>query len=292
MSPAAESWTVRRMLAWMAEDFRAVAQQSARLDAELLLARVLGCDRVRLYMDLDRPLDQDELARLRELVRRRRSHEPVAYILGEKEFYRRMLEVDSNVLVPRPETELVVDRALERIGQDSGGPVLDLCTGSGAIAIALAAEREQLQVDGVDVSAGALELARRNVERHGVADRVALHHGDLFEPLAQGRRYALIVSNPPYVTEAEWVALAPGVRDHEPRLALVGGRDGLEVIRRIVAEAPRWLAAGGGVLLEVGAGQSGAAGELLRSHGFVSVCVHPDLSGIGRVVEASVDTAA
>jgi release factor glutamine methyltransferase len=275
------------MLAWMVDDFRGVGIESARLDAELLLARVLGGDRVRLYMDMDRPLVSAELSTLRELVKRRRRHEPVAYILGEKEFYRRMLEVDAAVLVPRPETELLVDRALELLGAEPVGPVLDLCTGSGAIAIALAAERPGLAVDAVELSETALAVARRNVERHGLTASVALYQGDLFAPLPEGRRYSLIVSNPPYVTEPEWAALEPTVREHEPALALVAGPEGLDVIRRIAAEAPRWLAPGGSLLFEIGSGQAAAVERLLGSLGHRSVRVHADLAGLARLVEVS-----
>jgi release factor glutamine methyltransferase len=288
----AESWTVRRMLAWMVDDFRGVGIESARLDAELLLARVLGGDRVRLYMDMDRPLDAGELGALRAFIKRRRRHEPVAYILGEKEFYQRMLEVDSAVLVPRPETELVVDRALELLGADAAGPALDLCTGSGAIAISLAGERTGLVVDAVELSETALAVAQRNVTRHALDARLTLFCGDLFAPLPAGRRYTLIVSNPPYVAEPDWAALDATVREHEPRLALVAGHDGLEVIRRIATEAPAWLVPGGKLLLEIGAGQAAAVEALLHSLGYGGVRSHLDLAGIPRVVEASAGAPA
>lgn len=280
------------MLAWMVDDFRGVGIESARLDAELLLARVLGGDRVRLYMDMDRPLIAAELAALRELVKRRRRQEPVAYILGEKEFYRRMLEVGAAVLVPRPETELLVDRALELLGTEAVGRVLDLCTGSGAIAIALAAERPGLALDAVELSEAALAVATRNVERHGLAGRLSLYQGDLFAPLPEGQRYSLIVSNPPYVSEPEWAALDATVREHEPALALLAGPEGLDLIRRIATEAPRWLAPGGSLLFEIGSGQAAAVERLLGSLGYGAVRVHADLAGLARLVEASAGAQA
>lgn len=280
---AVESWTVRRMASWMAGDFAARGIDSARLDAELLLAHALGCERLGLYLDLERPLSRDELSRVRELVRRRRAHEPVAYVVGHKEFWGRRLEVSPDVLVPRPETELLVEVAL---GVGTFAHALDLCTGSGAVAIALAAERSDAHVDATDRSAAALVVARRNLERHALVDRIALHEGDLFDALPTPRRYDLVTANPPYLAEGEWQELPPDVRDHEPRSALVAGPSGLELHARIAAGVGAWLAPAGLVLVEVGAGQAPAVAELLRATGLDRVDVHRDLRGIERVVSA------
>lgn len=292
---SSETWTVQRILAWMAQDFAGLGVASPRLDAELLLCSVLACDRVRLYMDMPRPLARAELDAVRELVQRRRKREPVAYILGAREFYRRTFEVSRAVLVPRPETELVVDRALEalpRASSDVNEPsepvfALDLCTGSGAIAITLATEREALHVDATDLSAEALEVAARNVARNDVAARVSLWHGDLFASLPRERRYAVITANPPYVADGDYAALAPEITAHEPKLALVAGADGLDVLRRICAEAADWLAPGGALVLELGAGQAPAVMALLEAtRCFTAIAAHRDLAGIERVVEA------
>lgn len=285
----AETWTVQRILQWMAQDFASIGVASPRLDAELLLCHVLACDRVRLYMDMPRPLSRAELDAARALVQRRRKREPVAYILGTREFYRRSFEVTPAVLVPRPETELVVDRALEALPKEPSGPAyaLDLCTGSGAIAITLATERSTLHVDATDVSAEALEVATRNCERNEVVDRVALLRGDLFEPLAPERRYAVITANPPYVADADYATLAPEILQHEPRVAFVAGADGLDVLRRICASAAGWLAPEGVVVLELGAGQAPSVMGLLEATGrFTGIAAHRDLAGIERVVEA------
>jgi release factor glutamine methyltransferase len=274
------------MLGWMTQDLQAVSISSPRLDAELLLSHALGCDRVRLYMDMQRPLDQTELAAIRALVVRRRRREPVAYILGRREFYKRDFEVDSAVLVPRPETEVLIDRALDAL-PDAAVHVLDLCTGSGVIAATLALEREALTSDATDISEPALAVASRNLARHALQARVQLHHGDLFDALPERRSYALITANPPYVRDDEWPELAPDVAEHEPSIALLAGTHGLAVIERLCADAADWLVPGGVLLFEVGRGQAPAARELLaRTARFESIRAHPDRAGIERVIEA------
>jgi release factor glutamine methyltransferase len=270
----------------MTQDLAALGIPGARLDAELLLAHALGCDRVRLYMDMPRPLQRAELALVRSLIVRRRRREPVAYILGRREFYRREFEIDAAVLVPRPETEVLVDRALEAL-PSTATRALDLCTGSGVIATTLALERPGLTIDAGDVSAPALELARRNATRHGVQDRVQFHLGDLFQALPEVRRYALIVANPPYVAERDIAGLAPEIAQHEPRIALLGGASGLDVIERLCAQAPDWLETGGALLFEIGQGQAAnVVDRLARAGRLERVATHRDLSGVERVVEA------
>lgn len=279
-------WTIRRVVGWSARDFAQRGIASARLDAEVLVAHALGIDRVRLYMDLDRPLQAAELARIRASVARRRRREPVAYIVGAREFYGRRFEVSPAVLVPRPETELLVERALSLLARDARGPALDLGTGSGCIAVTLALERPALEIDATDLSPDALAVAARNAAALGIADRVRLHRGDLFAALPRPQSYALVVSNPPYVADSERTLLAPEVRDHEPALALFAGADGLDVLRRLVREAPDWLAPGGTLLVEIGSGQGEAVSALARQAGLVDVAVHRDLAGHDRVVEA------
>jgi release factor glutamine methyltransferase len=280
----ADLWTVQRILHWTTDYFDRKGIDAPRLTAELLLAHALGCDRVRLYIDFDRPLDKGELARFRGLVERRAAGEPTHYILGAREFYGRPFKVDPRVLIPRPETELLVEQALQRLAPDATGPVLELCTGSGCIGLTLAAERPQLRVEATDVSAEALEVAADNARALGLEERVALLRGDLFAPVA-GRRYAMIVSNPPYVARGAIAGLSAEVR-REPQLALDGGVDGLDVIRRIVAEAPGALQPGGWLLLEIGEEQGPRLLALFASAGLQEGTIHRDLAGLDRIALA------
>jgi release factor glutamine methyltransferase len=281
-----ESWTIRRVVRWSTDDFSGRGIESARLDAELLVAHALGIDRVKLYMDLERPLTPGELARIRELVMRRRKREPIAYILGRREFFGRNFQVSSAVLVPRPDTEILIERALELLPSEASVRVLDLCTGSGCIAVTLAAERTGLEVDATDLSPEALEVASGNAQALGVEGRARFYKGDLFGALPERREYELIVCNPPYIPETERASLAPDVEAFEPALALFGGNDGFEIVRRLAAEAPKWLAKDASILIEVGAGQAPAVAELLAAAGLGEIRTHADLGGHERVVEA------
>ena len=254
---------------------------TARLDAELLLGHALDLGRVELYTGFERPLNDDELAACRELIARRARREPVAYILGRWGFRGLSLDVDPRVLVPRPETELVVDRCLALLEGVAGPAILDVGTGSGAIALALASELDGSEVCGCDVSDDALEVARANGTRLGVA--VEWVRSDLVDAL-DGRRFQLVVSNPPYVAASEMERLEPEVRDWEPRGATVGGDTGLEVIERLVAAAPETLAPGGALVLEVGAGQAGAVVAMMEAAGLDGVAVDRDHAGIERIV--------
>lgn len=285
MTSNPSTWTIRGLLAWIAQDFGALGIPSARLDAELLVGAALGLLRVKLYLDLDRPLLPEELARVRALVVRRRKREPVAYIVGEREFYRRSYEVTPAVLIPRPDTETLIERALELLPAGSTARVLDLCTGSGAIAITLAAERSELHLTATDLSAAALEVARRNAERHGVGARCEFLQGDLFAPLAAAAHFEVIVANPPYIPEPEIETLQPEVR-HEPRLALASGEDGLSHLERLCSSARTFLAPGGALLFEVGRGQAKQVRSWLEAAGLREVTARKDLGGIERVVEA------
>ncbi|HET7170796.1 MAG TPA: peptide chain release factor N(5)-glutamine methyltransferase [Gaiellales bacterium] len=254
---------------------------TARLDAELLLGHALGLGRVEIYTGFERPLDEAELAECRALIARRAKREPVAYILGRWGFRGLDLDVDPRVLVPRPETELLVDRCLALLNGVVGPDVLDVGTGSGAIALALASELPEARVIGCDVSPEALEVARRNGERLGVD--VEWIESDLLAAVA-GRRFDLVVSNPPYVAADEIGALEPEVRDWEPRGATVAGESGLEAIERLCAEAPAALEEGGALVLEVGAGQAGAVAALLEGVGLGGIGRDTDHAGIERIV--------
>jgi release factor glutamine methyltransferase len=281
---ATEAWTIARVLKWAADDFRKRNNPSPRLDAELLLAHALASDRIRLVLDSERRLDDAELGRYRELIRRRRSGEPVAYILGRREFYGLPFAVDRRALVPRPDTEPLVEVALERTrARSMHGRALDLCTGTGCVAIAFAKARPTWRVTATDVSVETAELAWENVRRLGVAFCVAIEIGDLFAPV-KGQRFELVVANPPYVPSADIGELDVDVRDFEPRLALDGGADGLELVRRLVAEAGAHLVPGGVLAVEIGHDQGERTRALLESAGFTDVSLRRDYGGRERVV--------
>jgi release factor glutamine methyltransferase len=257
---------------------------TARLDAELLLSHGLGLSRVELYTQFDRPLTEAELEACRELVRRRGTREPVAYVIGRWGFRRLDLEVDSRVLVPRPETEAVVDRCLGVLDGRDAPEVVDVGTGSGAIALAIADERPDAVVTACDISADALEVARANAARLGLD--VTFVQSDLLDAVPGGP-FDLVVSNPPYVSAAEIDRLEPEVAVHEPRLATVAGADGLEVYSRLLPHAAGRLRPGGAVVLECGAGQAQRLVAELRGLGYGDPAVDTDLAGIERVVWAT-----
>ncbi len=254
-----------------------------RLDAELLLAHGLGLSRLELYTQFDRPLSEGELAECRELVRRRGTREPVAYVIGHWGFRRLDLVVDGRVLVPRPETELVVERCLQLLKGRERPAVVDVGTGSGAIALSLKDERPDAQVTAIDVSVDALAVASANAERLGLD--VTFVQSDLLDQV-EGGPFDLVVSNPPYVSAGEVDALEPEVAVYEPRLATVAGEDGLEVYRRLLPPAVERLAPGGWLVLECGAGQAAALVAELAGLGYGDAEVDRDLAGIDRVVWA------
>lgn len=288
-----EPWTVARVLSWASEDFKKRGIDSARLDAELLLAHTLGIDRVRLIIDARRPLEPDELASYRELIRRRREREPVAYLLGEREFYGLPMRVRPGVLIPRPDTETLVEVALDRTrGSDMYGRLLDLCTGSGCVLLAFHKHRPTWQVTGVDVSDQALAVARENATRLGLLHNCRLLLGDGFEPLRSGERFELITANPPYVSEKDMQELDPGISRYEPHLALFGGADGLDLIRRIIREAPERLVTGGVLALEVGYDQADRVAAALAERGFADIDRRRDYGGHQRVISGSWPDAA
>jgi release factor glutamine methyltransferase len=251
-----------------------------RLDAELLIGHALGLPRIELYTNFDRPLDESELAACRALLERRGRREPVAYILGRWGFHGLDLAVDGRVLVPRPETEVLVERGLALLDGLDAPRVADVGTGSGAIALAIKSARPDATVTATDVSADALAVAGANAAALGL--EVELVETDLLAGV-EGR-FALIASNPPYIGEAEMAGLEPEVAEYEPRLATVAGPAGTEVLERIVAAAPAALAPGGWLLLECGAGQADGVRALLVAAGATETFAEPDLAGIERVV--------
>lgn len=281
---APKTWTIGALVKWATDDFRAKGIENPRLDAELIVAHALGITRTQVIIDAARPLDGPELSALRELVKRRRAREPVAYLRGEREFHGLPFRVDSRVLIPRPDTETLVDAALERTRHVSLSMRLaDLCTGSGCVAIAIARERPTAKIWATDLSEDALSVARENAARLG-AYNVAFRAGDLFAALPEGTQLDAVVANPPYIATTEIETLQPDIKDFEPRIALDGGPDGLAIVRRIVEEAPRWLVPGGLLALELGAGEAPAVTALFAERGFRDVRVHRDYARIERVV--------
>ena len=274
------------LVKWATDDFKARGMSSPRLDADLIVGHVTGLTRTQMIMSHERPLTPAELAEIRALVKRRRNHEPIAYLRGVREFYGREFKVDARVLVPRPETEHLVEVSLRRTEHCAlGMRAMDLCTGSGCIAVSLAKERPTAAVLGVDISEGALAVAQDNSARLG-AYNIAFLLSDLFALVrAQERQsFDLIASNPPYIERAELLTLDLDVRDHEPHLALDGGVSGYVYYERIVTQAPAWLAEGGVLAFEVGAGQAPHVSGLMQDAGFVKLQTERDLARIERVV--------
>jgi release factor glutamine methyltransferase len=288
-----EAWTVRRLLEWTTPFFGRKEVDSPRLAAELLLAHVLKIPRIKLYTDYERVLSEGDLARYRALVQRAAEHEPIAYLTGVAQFFNLEVEVTRDVLIPRPDTETLVENVLQLARNQSGleAPrILDLCTGSGCIAIALAHRLKHATVVAGDISAAAVGVARRNVERLGVAGRVSVEEGDLFEALkgvVDAQPFDLIVANPPYIASGQMAGLPRNVREYEPQSALDGGPDGLVVHRRILAGAPERLVAGGRIFLEIAFDQGEGAMEMMREfEAFGEVRILKDYGGRDRVIAA------
>lgn len=265
--------------------------ESARLEMELLLAHVLGLPRLKLYLDFERVVTEEQTSLLRALVKRRAEREPLQYILGTACFCGLDMTVDRRVLVPRPETELLAERAWEFLGRWGPEPgvmpeVLDFGTGSGCLAVVLAVKCPAARVHALDISSAALQVAGENAGRHGVSARIAFHQGDGLGALPERLRFDLIVANPPYIAHGELEALPPEVRDHEPRLALDGGPDGLDFYRRLAVEAGGRLAGEGRLMAELGAGQAEAVGGLFRAAGWGVEAVEKDYAGLERIFVA------
>jgi release factor glutamine methyltransferase len=280
------------LLRWTEEHFRRLDLPSPRLDAELLLAHALGASRLELYTEFHKLVEPDERARFRSYVERRRRHEPVAYIVGRREFFSLSFEVTPDVLVPRPESEHLVEALLEvdlSSARGRGPRILDIGTGCGNLAVAIALNLPAAAVHAVEVSAAAVEVARRNVATHGVEERVEVFHGSCFAALpAASGRYDAVVSNPPYISEAEYRSLMDDVLRHEPRVALVDtaseGGDGLGFYRLFAREARERLEPAGALVVEVGLGQSGPAAEIFAASGWTLERVVKDHGGIERVL--------
>ena len=281
---ANQIWTIGSILKWTEQYFGTRGIDSPRLDAEVLLSHVLGKERIYLYVHFDEPLEAPELAAYREYIKQRVARQPVAYIIGRREFMGLSFKVTPAVLVPQPDTEILVQAALDRLAAKPAARVADIGTGSGAIVLSLLYYRKELQASAVDISAAALAVAAENAASLGVAERVMFCEGDLLAPLA-GQQFAAIVSNPPYIPTADIAGLAPEVRTAEPMGALDGGADGLVFYRRLVADAPALLASDGFLAMEVGIHEAAPVAALAQASGaFARTEVLKDLAGIERVV--------
>jgi release factor glutamine methyltransferase len=286
-----ETWTIQKLLNWVTEYFNNKGIDVPRLSGELLLSHVLGLKRIELYTQFNKIVEQDKLNELRGLVKRAAEHEPIAYLTGKKEFYSLEFEISKDCLIPRPETELLVERAIEFLRTRNGEQfICDLCTGCGCVAIAIARNFANCQVVATDISDAALEVAERNITKHGLGARLKLLKGDLFEPIIPGlgpAKFDLIVCNPPYVSDPEFEKLAKNVRDFEPKLALTAGADGLDIITRIITESSQFLKSSSAMMLEIGNNQGPMVRKMLEDTGyFDTVTIEKDFNKLDRLVMA------
>ena len=285
------AWTVGRLLTWTTDYLKQQGAASPRLDAEVLLAAARGCERISLYTAYDQIADEDTRSVFREYVRRRAAGEPVAYLVGHREFFSLSFQVTRDVLIPRPETEHLVIEVLDllkkRPADEAPARVADVGTGSGAIAVSVAKHAANCRVTALDLSAEALEVARGNADRHRVADRIEFVQSDLLTAIPTAEPFDVIVSNPPYVSQSEWDQLPPDVRNYEPRSALIGGVTGSETIARLIPQAAERLRPGGWLLLEISPMTEAAVHRLLDQDGhFTALPTVKDLAGLPRVVKA------
>jgi release factor glutamine methyltransferase len=284
-------WTIQKLLNWVTEYLTSKGIDSPRLSAELLLSYVLELKRIELYTQFERNVTGQQLDRLHDLVERAGQHEPVAYLVGKTEFYSLEVDITPDCMIPRPETELLVERAIEFLRTRSGKQfVCDLCTGSGCIAVAIARNYPSAHIIATDISDAALSVAAKNIEKHQLEERIRLLCGDLFDPLIpqiEVNKFDLIVCNPPYVSAAEFEMLDKNVKDYEPKTALFAGDDGLDIYRRIIERVEQFLKPDAALMLEVGYNQGQAVRQLLeQANRFSEITIEKDFHGNGRVVIA------
>lgn len=286
-----ESWTVGKLLEWTTDFLKKSGAESPRLDAEVLLANARGCERIALYMAFTEEVPEEVRAKFRGLVKQRGAGVPVAYLVGQREFYSLPLKVTPAVLIPRPETEFLVIAALDEIKNrypaTTSPRVIDIGTGSGAIALAIAKHAPHAQVTAVDLSPAALEVARENAELLQLSSRITFLEGDLLAGFPAKESFEIIVSNPPYIGESEMEGLSPQVKDHEPRSALVGGPHGSEIIARLIPQAAQRLVSGGLLAIELSPIIADDVIALLQADGhFDQIQLTKDLASLPRIAIA------
>ena len=284
-------WTIQNLLNWVNEYLTNKGIESSRLSAELLLSGVLGLKRIELYTQFDKHVAAEQLDKLRDLVKRAGQHEPVAYLVGKTEFYSMELNITPACMIPRPETELLVERAIEFLRTRHGTQfICDLCTGSGCIAVAIGKNFPDARIIATDICDEALAVAAGNIEKHKLKDRIKLLCGDLFDPIISGldvKKFDMIVCNPPYVSSAEYEKLDKNVKDYEPRKALFAGIDGLDIYRRIIEKADGFLKPDAALIMEIGYAQGPAVKELLEQTGvYNEIKIEKDFHNNDRIVSA------
>ena len=283
-----DEWTVRRIIDWTTAHLKKHGSETSRLDTEILLAHARGCRRIELYTRFDDVLTERERSAMRDLVRRRAQLEPVAYLVGHREFFSLDFRVTPAVLIPRPDTETLVVELLDVAKPLAAPRILDVGTGSGCIAVAAAVNHSSAQLTATDVSDAALGVARANAQTHHVVDRIRFLSGDVFGPVEHDEPFDIVVSNPPYIADREKETLQSDVRRYEPHAALFSGPTGLELLFRLIDEAPGHLKAGGTLILEISPEQSRAvAGRMESSGRYGEIRVVKDLPGLARVVRGT-----
>jgi len=281
--PSKTTWTNKSLLLWTTEYFSKHGISSPRLNSETLLAMVLGVDRVKLYMDWDSPLNAHELALFKDLIKRRIAHEPLQHITGCQDFWTLHLHVNPSVLIPRQDSETLIETALEFCEKEADIAILDLCTGSGNLALALAYELKNAVVTASDISEQAIQTAQKNAAENNLKERVTFICGSLFDALSGGDTFDIIVSNPPYIPTHDIETLDNEVKMFEPLSALDGGSDGLRFYKKIIAESVKHLKHGGMLFLEIGCTQAEQVEGILRNSGFYDIETRKDYAGNNRV---------
>ena len=275
-------WTISSLLNWTVNYFKSKNIQSARLDAEVLLSHVLRQERIYLYVHFDEPMEQNELSKFREYVKKRAQHVPIAYIIGEREFMGLPFKVTKDTLIPRPDTEILVENVLNNVDKDKEIEIVDIGTGSGAIILSLLVNLPKAQGKTVDISSKAIEVAKENAVNLQVNDRCEFFVGDLFAPL-NGNKFDLIVSNPPYIPQKDIATLEDDVKEYEPVSALTDGGDGLSYYRRLLSEGKAYIKENGFIALEIGIYQSEDVKQIAMDNGWKNIKIIKDYAGIDRV---------
>ncbi len=280
-----KKWTILEVLRWTTNYFKEKDIPHARVEAEVVLAHALGLRRIDLYLMYDKPLSREELATCRKFIKRRANREPSQYITGHREFWSLDFEVNPDVLIPRPETEILVEKAINCIRERSYRSMIDIGTGSGIIAVSIAHEIDEIDIVATDISPGALFVARKNARKHNVLHKIRFAAMDLFQAIKKAELFDVIVSNPPYVATEDYNRLEPEIRVYEPPIALIGGKDGLDVVKNIIRDGLPRLKPGGMMFIEIGYGQADKIRTFTENFKELkSINIVKDYSGINRVV--------